>query len=585
MKTFKKRNLILSFVLTLSLILLSFPSNISFATTGDGSWETPYTVAQANATQNNTLKTVQGYIVGQPTATTTVITSNFPNDYAIALADSAAETNTANMIYVQVPTANRSAFGLQTNPGLKGSIIKVTGYLTAYFSHTGVKNATAMSETSQTIAVTDVTLDNTSVSLSKGNTHTLTATTVPVNATNKTLSWSSSNSTVATVVNGVVTGNAAGTSTITVTTEDGGKTAICNVTVTTGDGTWETPYTVEQANATQNNTLKTVQGYVVGQPTSTTTVITNNYPNDYALALADSATETNTSNMIYIQIPTASRATFGLQTNPSLKGSIIKVTGYLTAYFTHTGVKNVTAMENTTESSGGTSPYDSTYYAPAIGKTGENLKGILNDIISNQTKISYNAVWDALRNTDQDPNNTNNVILLYTGRSQSKLLNGGLVNDWNREHVFAKSHGDFGTATGPGTDIHHLRPTDVSVNGARGNLDFDMGGTYNTEATECKSDSDSWEPRDSVKGDVARMIFYMAVRYEGESGELDLELNDLTSNTTAPYMGKLSTLLQWNAEDPVDDFERNRNDVIYNDYQHNRNPFIDHSEWANLIFN
>ena len=77
----------------------------------------------------------------------------------------------------------------------------------------------------------------------------------------------------------------------------------------------------------------------------------------------------------------------------------------------------------------------------------------------------------------------------------------------------------------------------------------------------------------------------MAVRYEGEDGELDLELNNLTSNTTAPYMGKLSTLLLWNSEDPVDDFERNRNDVIYTKYQHNRNPFIDHSEWANLIFN
>ncbi|MGH4117307.1 endonuclease [Clostridium sp.] len=357
---------------------------------------------------------------------------------------------------------------------------------------------------------------------------------------------------------------------------------------TTEDGSWENPYTVAQANNTQNNTLKTLQGYIVGQPTATTTVITSNYPNDYAIAIADIATETNTSKMIYVQIPTASRTTFGLKTNPSLKGSKVKITGYLTAYFTHTGVKNVSAMAKATQTipeTGGTSPYDGTYYALAVGKTGESLKRILNDIISNQTKISYNAVWDALRYTDQDPNNTNNVILLYTGRSQSKLTNGGLVNDWNREHVFAKSHGDFGTSTGPGTDLHHLRPTDVSVNGARGNLDFDMGGTYNIEATECKSDNDSWEPRDSVKGDIARMIFYMAVRYEGENGEVDLELNNLTSNTTAPYMGKLSTLLLWNAQDPVDDFERNRNDVIYTKYQHNRNPFIDHSEWANAIFN
>ena len=117
------------------------------------------------------------------------------------------------------------------------------------------------------------------------------------------LSWASSNSTVATVVNGLVTGNIIGTSTITVTTADGGKSAICNVTVT----------------------------------------------------------ESNSS------------------------------------------------------------PYDSTYYALAIGKTGESLKTTLNDIIDNHTQLSYDAVWDALRYTDEDPNNTNNVILLYTGRSQRKV--------------------------------------------------------------------------------------------------------------------------------------------------------------------
>ena len=347
-KTCKKRNFILSFVLILSLIFSSFPFNLSLATTGDGSWENPYTVAQANTTQNNTLKTVQGYIVGQPTATTTVLTNNYPNDYALALADSGTETNTSNMVYVQIPTASRATFGLQTNPSLKGSIIKVTGYLTAYFTHTGIKNVTAMEKAIQTIAVTGVTLDKTSTSLAKGNNQVLTATIAPVNATNKTLSWASSNSTVATVVNGVVTGNSIGASTITVTTADGGKTAVCNVTVTstTGDGSWETPYTVAQANITQTNTLKTVQGYIVGQPTATTTVITSNYPNDYAIALADSATQTNTSNMIYVQIPTANRSTFGLLTNPSLKGSIVKVTGYLTAYFTHTGIKNITAMGN-----------------------------------------------------------------------------------------------------------------------------------------------------------------------------------------------------------------------------------------------
>jgi endonuclease I len=76
----------------------------------------------------------------------------------------------------------------------------------------------------------------------------------------------------------------------------------------------------------------------------------------------------------------------------------------------------------------------------------------------------------------------------------------------------------------------------------------------------------------------------MAVRYEGYSGEPQLEMNNNVNNGTAPYMGKMSVLLQWNAEDPVDDWEQNRNNIIYNDYQHNRNPFIDHPEYAEEIW-
>ena len=80
------------------------------------------------------------------------------------------------------------------------------------------------------------------------------------------------------------------------------------------------------------------------------------------------------------------------------------------------------------------------------------------------------------------------------------------------------------------------------------------------------------------------MLFYMAVRYEGDSGEVDLELNERVNNNKDPYMGKLSVLLKWNEQDPVDDIERKRNEIIYTKYQHNRNPFIDHPEWANGIW-
>ncbi|ANS51905.1 ribonuclease [Bacillus thuringiensis] len=224
------------------------------------------------------------------------------------------------------------------------------------------------------------------------------------------------------------------------------------------------------------------------------------------------------------------------------------------------------------------------YYRNAFGKTGVMLKKELHNIIDNHKKLSYNVLWEALRDTDEDPNNRNNVILLYTGRSQEKNTNGSHVDDWNREHVWAKSHGNFGTSPGPGTDLHHIRATDVSVNSSRGNLDFDNGGTPHLEATACKYDSDSWEPRDNVKGDIARMLFYMAVRYEGDNGEIDLELNDRVNNNTSPYMGRISVLLQWHKQDPVNHFERRRNELIYTKYQQNRNPFIDHPEWVQQIW-
>lgn len=248
----------------------------------------------------------------------------------------------------------------------------------------------------------------------------------------------------------------------------------------------------------------------------------------------------------------------------------------------------------------GTLPADipAGYYDAAKGKVGAELKAALHDIIKGHVEFLYTDtstdVWDILKETDRDANNPENVILLYTGWSVVTGNAGQEYNDgkgWSREHVWAKSHGDFGTAKGAGTDVHHLRPADISVNSARGNKDFDNGGSRYIDgdgATDCFTDSDSWEPRDAVKGDVARMLFYMAVRYEGDSGELDLELVDQVNsvNLNAPgkgYHGKLSTLLEWHFDDPVDDWERNRNDIIFT-YQRNRNPFIDSSGFVTRIW-
>jgi endonuclease I len=351
-----------------------------------------------------------------------------------------------------------------------------------------------------------------------------------------------------------------------------------------------TPLTVAQAISTQNGSIQTVRGYVVGQPTATNTVVTSNYPSDYALAIADSATQTSTSQMLYVQIPSAFRAQWGLKTNPSLKGKQIDVTGTLAAYFSHPGMTSTSAFAFSSTGGGGsepppggTSPWDATYYAPAIGTSGATLRTELHDIIDGHTQLTYDQVWTALRDTDEDPANAANVIEIYSGRSISENLNGGDPDDWNREHVWAQSHGGFGTTPGPGTDVHHLRPEDVTVNSTRGNKDFDLGGSAVSQCSDCWTDTDSFEPRDAVKGDVARMLFYMAIRYEGDDSWPDLELNDSINGTTA-WHGKISVLKRWNDEDPVSTFEMRRNDRIHATWQGNRNPFIDHPEWAASIW-
>ncbi|WP_372639588.1 endonuclease I family protein [Ancylomarina sp.] len=239
------------------------------------------------------------------------------------------------------------------------------------------------------------------------------------------------------------------------------------------------------------------------------------------------------------------------------------------------------------------SAYNS-YYKLIDGVNSDDLKSELHDLIDGNKVLPYTSssfdVWDALDETDEDPNNPNNVILLYTGRSQAKTYKDHGQNDndaWNREHVWAKSRGFGGspnTSKPASTDIHHLRPADRSVNTARSTKYFGEGGSQHSEATGCYYTSSTWEPRDAVKGDVARMMFYMAVRYEGENGNPDLELNDyISGDYTQPYIGKLTTLFKWHKQDPVDAFEKKRNQTIF-EIQGNRNPFIDHPELVEYIW-
>ena len=227
------------------------------------------------------------------------------------------------------------------------------------------------------------------------------------------------------------------------------------------------------------------------------------------------------------------------------------------------------------------------YYSTTTGLSGSALKAALHERIKGHTVLPYTAsstdVWDALMVLDADPNNSANVLLLYSGESRSKTLREGSSsgNTWNREHVWPLSRGPSSTGTVPGTDVFHLFACDTTVNGNRGSLGFDaVSFTPDSEAPESGSNGSWWNPRDADKGVIARALFYMAVRYESEDSA-NLELAETAGSTT---MAKLSTLLAWHRRFPPTEAERKRNHTIYTTYQFNRNPFIDNPLFVDQVF-
>ncbi len=250
----------------------------------------------------------------------------------------------------------------------------------------------------------------------------------------------------------------------------------------------------------------------------------------------------------------------------------------------------------------------SDYYDPTEGLSGSALKAALHHIIDDHQVIPYSAplatdTWEALAVLDADPDTSGNVLLVYTGISASASDTNGNDNpditddSWEREHLWARSRGVGNEENAPDySDLFNLRACSRSVNSSRGNRYFGEPDPFHAtdpaihppNAPEVWYDYGEgqgglWEPRPEEKGDIARSLFYMAVRYDGsDAGTVDLELTDTlgVSNT----MAILSKLLAWHSADPVDDSERLRNHLIYTQYQGNRNPFIDHPEWVSEIF-
>ncbi len=223
-----------------------------------------------------------------------------------------------------------------------------------------------------------------------------------------------------------------------------------------------------------------------------------------------------------------------------------------------------------------------------ITLSGNALKNVLSNKVSTtqSTILSYTpGVWDALKQSDLDPSNPNKVLLIYgyndndgdgkTDRSRSKNNNGGGAGEWNREHTYARSLGlpNLGT-TGAGADAHNLRPADIQMNSSRSNRKF-AAGNGNAKITP----QGNWYPGDEWKGDVARMMLFMYIRY----GERCLPKNVGVGNAVTSDPNMVDVFLKWNAEDPVNAFEDNRNSVIAG-IQGNRNPFVDNPAFATKIW-
>lgn len=216
--------------------------------------------------------------------------------------------------------------------------------------------------------------------------------------------------------------------------------------------------------------------------------------------------------------------------------------------------------------------------------TGEALVGELRAKVSAMTETSYGDAKTMLQYTDEDPRKTGYDYGMWDGDDILAAWDSGA--SWNREHVWCCAQLQLeGVNPRPGdsdksqaTDLHNLRVACPLSNGYHGDKFFDETNTSTTLYPNIASGLNGHHAYSGdFRGDVARILFYMDVRYEG------LVLDDALDGSDTVAMGKLSALLAWNEEDPVDAFETQRNDRIYG-YQGNRNPFIDHPELADQIW-
>ena len=216
-------------------------------------------------------------------------------------------------------------------------------------------------------------------------------------------------------------------------------------------------------------------------------------------------------------------------------------------------------------------------YENLSNKSSTEIKNALSSLMrsTHSYTSSYNDCHYKADRTDCEDED-GRVSLIYTNYSATMSQ----WNGWNREHVWPQSLGG-GNTSGGGADLHHIRPSDAVVNSTRGNKKYGNtnGGTAKYGSNPATGylggyyNSTYFEPLDNVKGDVARIVLYVWVRWGSDWG----------ADSVTEVFQSVDVLLEWMLLDPVDTWEMGRNEVV-EDIQGNRNVFIDYPEYAWLIF-
>jgi len=230
------------------------------------------------------------------------------------------------------------------------------------------------------------------------------------------------------------------------------------------------------------------------------------------------------------------------------------------------------------------------YYDSAEGLEGEPLRNALHNIIDGHNSISYDDLWDAYEDTDKRSDGKvwdtySNCNFTFFSDQCGNYQN--ICDCYNREHTVPQSW--FGSSSPMVSDLFHVLPTDGKVNGYRSSFPYgecSSGTTYGTgKKGSCTYPGYSgtvFEPADEYKGDVARIYFYMATRYMDVMSSWDGDYQYSFSGDNFTTWTR-NMLLEWHHEDPVSDKEIDRNNAVQ-DYQNNRNPFIDNPTWADAIW-